>query len=153
MHELSQRFMFEAAHTLHRDYETESSRRVHGHTYLAELTVVGNPQESSGMLVDLAVLRGLIEEVRDLLDHRLLDEVSGLGYPTLENLCSFIAKKIHSRVPQLLSVRVWREASGDSCRLVVSTAREDVRANMNFVKLDPIQRRTSRHDSQPDLRK
>src|SRR5690349_14270810 len=75
MHELSQRFVFEAAHTLHREFETASSRRVHGHTYYGELTVVGTPDPRSGMLIDLAQLRAAIEEVRQRLDHRLLDEV------------------------------------------------------------------------------
>ena len=31
-----QRFFFDAAHTLERAIETESSRRIHGHTYYAE---------------------------------------------------------------------------------------------------------------------
>jgi 6-pyruvoyltetrahydropterin/6-carboxytetrahydropterin synthase len=152
MHELSQRFMFEAAHTLHRDFETESSRRVHGHTYLAELTVVGSPQESSGMLVDLAVLRNLIEEVRDLLDHRLLDEVKGLGLPTLENLCTFIAGKIRTRIPQLMSVRVWREASGDSCRLVIGAVGQQACAESNVHKLERTRGGSSTKDSRINAR-
>ena len=35
-YELTQRFFFEAAHTLQRDVEVEPSRRIHGHTYVAE---------------------------------------------------------------------------------------------------------------------
>ena len=119
MHELSQRFMFEAAHTLQREFETESSLRIHGHTYYGELTVAGKPNPRTGMLVDLAQLRAAIEEVRQMLDHHLLDEVDDLGPPTLENLCSFIAKSARATIPNLSMVRVWREASGDSCRLIV----------------------------------
>ena len=37
-YELSQRFYFEAAHTLRRQIEAEGSRRIHGHTYIAEIT-------------------------------------------------------------------------------------------------------------------
>ena len=41
MFELSQSFYFEAAHTLRRDLETAAeaagSRRIHGHTYQAEV--------------------------------------------------------------------------------------------------------------------
>lgn len=119
MHELSQRFVFEAAHTLNRAFETESSRRVHGHTYHGELTVAGTPDPRSGMLMDLAQLRAAIEDIRHRLDHRLLDEVDRLGPPTLENLCSFIAQVAREKVPHLAVVRVWREATGDSCRLTV----------------------------------
>jgi 6-pyruvoyltetrahydropterin/6-carboxytetrahydropterin synthase len=119
MHELSQRFMFEAAHTLRREFETESSSRVHGHTYYAEITVAGVPDQKTGMLVDLAILRNMIEELRDSLDHRLLDDVPGLGVPTLENLCSYIACVVRPIGPMLQAVRVWREGSGDSCRLIL----------------------------------
>ena len=119
MHSLSQRFVFEAAHTLNREFETESSRRIHGHTYYGELTVTGTPNPLSGMLVDLAQLRAAIEEVRQKLDHRLLDEVEMLGAPTLENLCSFIALLAREKIPNLAAVKVWREASGDSCCLTL----------------------------------
>jgi 6-pyruvoyltetrahydropterin/6-carboxytetrahydropterin synthase len=119
MHELSQRFMFEAAHTLHREFETDSSRRVHGHTYFAEVTVAGTPDVVTGMIMDLAVLRAEIERIREQLDHRMLDEVAALGPPTLENLCSFIALSLQSNAPSLTAVKVWREGSGDACRFVV----------------------------------
>ena len=36
---LSQRFFFDAAHTLQREIEAEGSRRIHGHTYHAEVAV------------------------------------------------------------------------------------------------------------------
>ena len=73
-----QRFFFDAAHTLERAIETESSRRIHGHTYIAEITLAGTPDPASGMLVDLAFLRRQIAELRDQLDHRFLDEVEGI---------------------------------------------------------------------------
>ena len=40
-YEISQRFYFDAAHTLKRAVEADSSRRVHGHTYNAEVTLSG----------------------------------------------------------------------------------------------------------------
>ena len=92
--ELSQRFYFDAAHTLRREMETEGSLRIHGHTYDAEVTVAGTPDPLTGMLMDLAYLRREIERVRELLDHRFLDEVVGLGAATLENLCAFIAREL-----------------------------------------------------------
>ena len=120
MHELSQRFIFEAAHTLERKFETEGSRRVHGHTYYAEVTISGVPDGASGMLMDLADLRAKINAVRDSLDHQMLDDIAGLGAPTLENLCSYIAGRLAANTPNVSHVKVWREASGDSCRLAVS---------------------------------
>jgi 6-pyruvoyltetrahydropterin/6-carboxytetrahydropterin synthase len=115
-HELSQRFFFEAAHTLRRTVETEGSRRVHGHTYEAEVTVRGAP-DAAGMVIDLALLRAAIARVREQLDHHFLDEVAGLGIPTLENLCSFIHVQLAPMVPGLCAVMIERRASGDRCTL------------------------------------
>lgn len=115
--ELTQRFFFEAAHTLERAHETDSSRRVHGHTYHAGVTVSGPQDSKTGMVVDLAVLRASIAEVRERLDHRLLDEVPELGAATLENLCLYISHAMASGPWSIERVEVSRPASGDSCCL------------------------------------
>lgn len=119
--ELGQQFYFEAAHTLEREIAAAGSRQVHGHTYQAEVSVVGKPDER-GMIVDLGHLRQAIDAVRDRLDHRLLDDLPDLGPATLENLASYVARSIQPSFPNLASVKVWRKASGDSCtlRLVAS---------------------------------
>ena len=115
--ELSQRFYFEAAHTLHRSNETEGSLRIHGHTYEAEVTVSGSSDPVTGMIVDLALLLKEIERVRSMLYHRLLDEVKELGPATLENLTVFIRNQMKITFPNLTSVMVERRASGDRCVL------------------------------------
>jgi 6-pyruvoyltetrahydropterin/6-carboxytetrahydropterin synthase len=114
---ISQKFFFDAAHTLRRDIETEGSLRVHGHTYYAEVSIAGTPDAQSGMVVDLGRVRQRIELLRPLLDHRLLDDVPGLGPATLENLCAFIWRALAPDFAGLERVRVWREALGDSCTL------------------------------------
>ncbi|WP_428422333.1 6-pyruvoyl trahydropterin synthase family protein [Methylibium sp.] len=118
MFELSQSFYFESAHTLRRQVErneADGSRRVHGHTYTAEVTVCGEVDPASGMVVDLAHLRAAIAAVREQLDHHFLDEVSGLGPPTLESLCRFIHDRLLPTVPGIASVSVGRQSSGDRC--------------------------------------
>jgi len=116
-YELTQRFFFEAAHTLQREHEVQGSRRIHGHTYFAELTVAGAPDSRSGMVMDLARLRALAEHARSLLDHRLLNEVDGLGPPTLENLCAYLWRAFESQGCAPARVVVRREGMGDSCSL------------------------------------
>lgn len=118
MFELSQSFYFESAHTLRRQVErneADGSRRVHGHTYTAEVTVRGDADPATGMVVDLALLRAAIATVREQLDHHFLDEVPGLGLPTLENLCRFIHDRMLTTVPAIASVSVGRQSSGDRC--------------------------------------
>jgi 6-pyruvoyltetrahydropterin/6-carboxytetrahydropterin synthase len=114
--ELSQEFYFEAAHTLQREFEAESSRRIHGHTYSASITVRGTPDPVSGMLIDLAKLRSEIAAIKRDLDHQLLDNIEGLGPATLENLCRFIYSKFDCR-GSVKKISVWREKSGDRCSM------------------------------------
>lgn len=115
-YEVSQRFFFDAAHTLERDIERESSARVHGHTYQAEVAVAGEP-DANGMVVDLGHLRRALAQLRAALDHQLLDEVPGLGKPTLENLCRFIAEAARAAGFPVSRVAVWRDGIGDRCEL------------------------------------
>lgn len=118
--ELSQRFFFDAAHTLERQYETASSRRIHGHSYRAEITVCGEPDPVRGMVVDLAVLRAVIAQLHEQLDHHFLDEVPGLAPATLENLCAWIAREAQQRLGEqgrVIRVEVARPSSGDRCVL------------------------------------
>ena len=118
--ELSQRFYFEAAHTLSRTIDAYGSRQIHGHTYEAEITLTGKPDLTSGMVLDLAYLRLEIERVRALLDHQFLDDIAELGPATLENLCLFIKRQLIGAVPNLSSVTIERRASGDKCTLRLS---------------------------------
>lgn len=115
MYELSQRFFFDAAHTLHREVEAEGSRRIHGHTYHAEISITGTPDSKTGMIADLGVLQQAIAALRPRLDHHLLDEVPGMGPPTLENLCLFIWNQLAPSVPGICCVTVERQAAGNKC--------------------------------------
>lgn len=115
MFELSKQFRFDAAHTLNRVIEAESSRRIHGHSYRGEVTLRGMPDAVTGMLIDLGLLERLLEEVRDGLDHRFLDEVDNLGPATLENLCAWIWRRLSSQIPNLARVTVYRDSNGDVC--------------------------------------
>lgn len=115
--EISQTFFFDAAHTLNRAIEAEGSRRIHGHTYNAEVFISGPVDPRTGMVMDLGLVRREIALLREQLDHHLLDEVPELGPPTLENLCQFIFRKLLPALPGLSAVRVWRNSMGDACKL------------------------------------
>ena len=70
MFELSKQFRFEAAHTLQRNVDAEPSRRIHGHSYRAEVTVRGESDADSGMVLDLGIFQQALEIARDgLLRH------------------------------------------------------------------------------------
>lgn len=115
--ELSQKFYFEAAHTLSRTIDAQGSRQIHGHTYEAEITLTGQRDPASGMVLDLAYVRQEIERVRAQLDHHFLDDITDLGPATLENLCLFIKEHLAHKIAQLSAVTISRRASGDKCTL------------------------------------
>jgi 6-pyruvoyltetrahydropterin/6-carboxytetrahydropterin synthase len=114
---VTQKFHFDAAHTLKREIEADSSKRIHGHTYFAEITLCGQPDAKTGMVIDLGLVRQEIEVLRERLDHHMLDDVQGLGIPTLENICQFIANCLEARLRGLTRVKVWRDSIGDGCEL------------------------------------
>lgn len=115
MFELSKQFRFDAAHTLDRSIDTESSRRIHGHSYRAEVTVRGCPDPVTGMVVDLGLLERTMADARDALDHRFLDEINDLGPATMENLSRWIWERLSPIVGNLHKVSVYRDSSGDAC--------------------------------------
>ncbi|UUL82542.1 6-pyruvoyl trahydropterin synthase family protein [Sphingomonas qomolangmaensis] len=115
MFELSKQFRFDAAHTLDRLIETESSRRIHGHSYRAEVFLRGRPDPATGMIIDLGVLQRAIEDAHDALDHRFLDEIDDLGPATMENLSRWIWDRLRPTLANLHRVSVYRDSSGDAC--------------------------------------
>lgn len=115
--ELSQEFYFDAAHTLEREIEVESSRRIHGHTYHAKLTITGQPDPITGMILDIGLLKTLVSKIKDSLDHRFLDEVIELKPATLENICLYIWQKCEEYNIMPEHITVERKAAGDSCTL------------------------------------
>lgn len=115
MFELSKQFRFDAAHTLDRSIDTDSSRRIHGHSYRAEVTVRGRRDPITGMVVDLALLERTMADARDALDHRFLDEINDLGPATMENLSRWIWDRLSPIIGNLNKVSVFRDSSGESC--------------------------------------
>ena len=115
MYELSKEFRFDAAHTLQRAVDAEPSRRVHGHSYRAEVVIRGKADPITGMVIDLGLLEQALQEARDGLDHRFLDEINDLGPATMENLSVWIWRKLSATCPNLWRVTVRRDSDGGAC--------------------------------------
>lgn len=115
MFELTKQFRFDAAHTLDRRIDTEPSRRIHGHSYRATVTIRGRPDPATGMVIDLGLFERALATARDGLDHRFLDEVPDLGPATLENLSAWIWRQLEGHCPGLARVSVYRDSEGDCC--------------------------------------
>jgi 6-pyruvoyltetrahydropterin/6-carboxytetrahydropterin synthase len=111
MIEITQQFGFDAAH--HLGTGAAENRRLHGHSFQVEVTLRGDAPD--GVLRDFGEVDTALKSVREILDHRLLNDVEGLGAPTLENLARFIYAEAKTRLPQVVRVKIVRPSYGQSC--------------------------------------
>jgi len=104
--ELRKTFQFEAAHLLPRLPESHKCRRLHGHSFQAEVVVAGEVDPELGWLMDYADLSRAFKPLWEQLDHRYLNEVPGLENPTSENIARWIWDRLKPGLPWLTEVHV-----------------------------------------------
>ena len=120
---ITRRVEFSAAHFYHNPkFSEEENRRVfgkcanahgHGHNYALEVTIAGEPDPETGMVLDLKELKALLQkEVVDRMDHRNLNyEVPELAgkIPTCENIAAVIWQLLEPKIHrgQLDRVRLY----------------------------------------------
>jgi 6-pyruvoyltetrahydropterin/6-carboxytetrahydropterin synthase len=104
--ELRKAFQFEAAHLLPRLPKSHKCRRLHGHSFVVEIIVAGECDPKLGWLMDYADIAAAFKPVWEKLDHRYLNEISGLENPTSEEIAVWIWKKLKPRLPLLKEVVV-----------------------------------------------
>jgi len=115
---VTRRVHWNSAHRLFRpDWSDERNAEVfgacsnphwHGHNYEMDVTVSGPVDAETGYVLDLKILRDLLEErVVGDLDHRNLNvEVPWLQgiNPTTENLVVAIWGRVHDRLPDRITL-------------------------------------------------
>lgn len=119
-YQIIKEFGFEAAHTFGHKPAGHENTRVHGHSFRAEVALAGEPDAVSGCVVDFETITEAINGVRAKLDHHFLNDIPGLGTPSMENLARWIAGELRPHFPQLTSVTVRRPTLGESCRYEVA---------------------------------
>src|SRR5256884_5912157 len=111
---LTRKIEFAASHLSHNpNLSAEENRRIfgkcnnphgHGHNYTLEVTVEGEPDPVTGMVLDLKELKEILErEVMQRMDHRHLNyEVAELAgqIPTCENIARVIWQLLEPRITQ-----------------------------------------------------
>jgi len=110
---LTRAFDFAAAHRLHAPRLSDSENkeifgkcnnpRGHGHNYGVEVTVIGEPDPITGMVIDLSVLDNVLaKEIEGRFDHKFLNddtaEFEGIN-PTSENLTRVIWDILSDKIP------------------------------------------------------
>jgi 6-pyruvoyltetrahydropterin/6-carboxytetrahydropterin synthase len=89
-----------------------ANRNGHGHNYVMEVTVVGEPKERTGYVVDLKRLKEILKlEIVEKVDHKHLNEdvdfMKGI-IPTAENLARVFWNILQPKIPdgRLYSIRL-----------------------------------------------
>ncbi|MBK5293811.1 MAG: 6-carboxytetrahydropterin synthase [Acidobacteriia bacterium] len=122
---ITRRADFSSSHACYRaDWSQERNREVfgssanprgHGHNFVLEVTLEGEPDTVTGMVLDLKNLKGIIQrEVVDPMDHRFLNhEVPPFDrvVPTTENIAVEIWRRLAPHfgkgAVRLHGVRLW----------------------------------------------
>lgn len=102
--ELEHQFRFESARFLPTLPEGHPCRRMHGHSFVVRLKLVGKRDEATGWVVDFHAIQKAAGPIVSELDHRILNEVPGLKNPTSENICEFLYTRIKPLLPELVQV-------------------------------------------------
>jgi 6-pyruvoyltetrahydropterin/6-carboxytetrahydropterin synthase len=120
---VTRRLRYNAAHRVHNPALSDAENTAlfgkcnnpnwHGHNYALEVSVEGEVDAVTGYVVDLGVLRDIVErEVIEPLDHRNLnldvEFLRGIN-PTSENLVVAIWRVLHPHVRpgRLTKLRLW----------------------------------------------
>ena len=99
--DICKRFHIEAAHRLPNVPEGHKCARLHGHSFLVEIHVSGEPGADTGWVMDVSDIKRAFQPVFDRLDHHYLNEVPGLENPTSENLARWIWNELSPALPLL----------------------------------------------------
>lgn len=115
---VTRRTHFNAAHRLHNpDKSDEWNRETfgkcnspnwHGHNYVLEVTVAGEPDPETGYVIDLSDLKRIVtEQITDVCDHRNLNlDVPFLDgiLPSAENMAIAFWSRLE---PHVTGGRLW----------------------------------------------
>lgn len=124
---VTRKIEFSAAHYYNNpSFPPEENRRIfgkcnnphgHGHNYVLEVTIAGEPDPTTGMVLDLKELKAILQsEVVDRMDHRFLNyEVPELAgqIPTCENIAAVIWKLLEPKITRGMLDRVRLYESAD----------------------------------------
>ncbi len=112
---ITKEFRFDAAHFLPTAAKGHPNSRMHGHSFVTALTLEGTADAAHGWVRDFAEVERAISDLRERLDHHVLNEIKGLETPTLERIAQFIFDALTRALPELVAVTVRRDSLGEAC--------------------------------------
>jgi 6-pyruvoyltetrahydropterin/6-carboxytetrahydropterin synthase len=76
---------------------------LHGHTYKVEIAIEG--ENRTGMVIDFADLKKIARGVLSEYDHHSWNDF--LDYPSVENICELLHRKLKPALGFAFTLRVW----------------------------------------------
>jgi 6-pyruvoyltetrahydropterin/6-carboxytetrahydropterin synthase len=76
--------------------------------------VRGKVNKKTGFVIDFSEIDKSFQPLLDQLDHKYLNDVSGLENPSSENMCQWIWLKLKPRLPKLYKI-VIKETESTGC--------------------------------------
>lgn len=104
--DILKKFQIEAAHQLPNVPAGHKCARLHGHSFVIEVRLRGEVDESAGWVRDFADVKTAFEPLFAILDHSYLNDIDGLNNPTSENLAQWIWARLVPTLPELYCVAV-----------------------------------------------
>lgn len=86
---------------------------MHGHNWKVEVTARGDELNEANILIDFKVLKALVNETVEYLDHKDINELAEFKgqSPSSEFIARFIYKTLKKKIPQIVRVDVWETES------------------------------------------
>ena len=113
--EITKQFTFEAAHYFPNMPEGHIYKKIHGHSFVVEVTFFGKKNKENQWVTDFEELSKSLNEVKKKLDHKCINDIKEIGVPSLENISSWIAKQLQKKYSNVLSIKLSRPSCGEYC--------------------------------------
>lgn len=107
-------FSIEAARSLPNLPDDHPCKNVHGHSFKVKIVLRGKVNKKTGFVIDFSEIDKSFQPLLDQLDHKYLNDVSGLENPSSENMCQWIWLKLKPRLPNLYKI-VIKETESTGC--------------------------------------
>lgn len=109
---ITKKFTFESAHFIPAFAVGHKCRRMHGHSFKAEVRVAGEINPETGVLMDFADIKAAVKPYIDLLDHDCLNDIGErenielLKNPTSENIAKWLFGELKPKLAGLHSIHI-----------------------------------------------
>ena len=113
--EITKQFTFEAAHYFPNMPQGHIYRKMHGHSFVVEVTFFGKKNKESQWVTDFDELSKSLNEIKKKLDHKCINDIKEIGLPSLENISCWIGKQLEKKYSNVRSIKLSRPSCGEYC--------------------------------------